>query len=111
MKPHIRISLDILAPRFLHSIEMNRASEPYYSICQATQMKGKTVERVEVGSRNEIDNVHQSKVLKIHFTDGSILGIDADSNVGNLAREVPGFKGEMFTSVLNCIGCQKNNLA
>ena len=71
-----------------------RASEPNYSICQATQMKGKTVERVKFGSRNEIADVHQSEVLKIHFTDGSILGIDTHSNVGNLAREVPGFKGE-----------------
>ena len=71
-----------------------RASEPHYSICQATRMKAKTVERVEFGSRNEIANVHQSEVLKIHFTDGSILGIDTHSNVGNLAYDVPGFKGE-----------------
>ena len=71
-----------------------RASEPHYSICQATDMKGKTVERVEFGSRNEIPNVHQSEVLTIHFSDGSILSIDTHSNVGNLAGEVPGFKGE-----------------
>lgn len=71
-----------------------RASEPNYSVCQATHMKGKTVERVEFGSRNEIANVHQSEVLTIHFTDGSILGIETHSNVGNLAHEIPGFKGE-----------------
>ncbi len=57
-------------------------------------MKGKTIEHIEFGSRNEIANVHQSEVLKIHFTDGSILGIDTHSNVGNLAHDVPGFKGE-----------------
>lgn len=70
------------------------ASEPNYSICQATQMKGKTIERVEFGSRNEIEGVHQSEVLTIYFTDGSILGIDTHSNVGNLAHEVTDFKGE-----------------
>lgn len=76
--------------------EIGKAAEPHYSICQASRMQGKTVERVESGSGKRIENVHQSEVIIIHFTDGSILSIDTGSNVGNLALEVSGLKGEDF---------------
>lgn len=63
-----------------------------YSICQADQMKGKTVERVEYGHREEYQETHQSEVLQIHFTDGSTLSIDTRTNVGNLADDIPDLK-------------------
>lgn len=48
-------------------------------------MEGKTVERVEYGFREPISNVHQSEVMILSFTDGSILGIDTGSNAAALA--------------------------
>ena len=50
--------------------------EPHYSICEATRMVGKTVENVEFGKRKDIEEVHQSEVLCVEFTDGEILGLD-----------------------------------
>ncbi|MBI5385671.1 MAG: hypothetical protein HZA90_13415 [Verrucomicrobia bacterium] len=76
--------------------KIGRPSELHYSICQATQMAGKTIERVEFGYGEEVEDAHRDEVLIIHFTDGSILGIDTGSNVGNLADEVPGLKAEAF---------------
>ena len=57
--------------------------EPNYSINKALQMIGKTVERIDVGFRREIEDVHQSEVIVVHFTDGSIMSIDTGSNAGN----------------------------
>ena len=60
------------------------APDPNYSTNQASRMVGKTVKKVEVGSRQEIEGVHQSEVIIIHFTDGSLLAIDTGSNAENL---------------------------
>ncbi len=56
-----------------------------YSIVQASRMKGKTIEKVEVGTRNDIDEVHGSEAMIIYFTDGSIMGLDTGSNAWNVA--------------------------
>jgi hypothetical protein len=61
--------------------------EDHYSICQATQMIGKTVKDVRFGMREADGCIHQSEALHIEFSDGSILGIDTGSNVGNIASE------------------------
>ena len=61
--------------------------EPHYSINGATQMVGKTVEKVEIGSRQETEEVHRSEVIIVHFTDGSIMSIDTGSNAGNFSCE------------------------
>ena len=53
------------------------------SVHSASQMIGKTVERVEAGVRKEIKGVHSMEAIHIHFTDGTILGIDMSSNVRN----------------------------
>ncbi|MFH1486811.1 MAG: hypothetical protein ABIH46_12140, partial [Chloroflexota bacterium] len=65
---------------------INRPPEAHYSIVQASRMKGKTVEKVEFGFRKEMEGVHESEALIIHFTDGSIMSLEAGSNVGNLVR-------------------------
>lgn len=51
---------------------INRPPEAHYSIVQASRMKGKTVEKVEFGFREEIEGVHESEALIIYFTDGSV---------------------------------------
>jgi hypothetical protein len=50
-------------------------------------MEGKTVERVKCGVREKYENVHESQVLIIYFTDGSIIGIDTGSNIANLVDD------------------------
>lgn len=54
--------------------------ESHYSICKATKMEGKTVEKVWFGMRKEIKDVHQSEVLYMQFTDGEIMAIETGSN-------------------------------
>ena len=58
--------------------------EPHHSICTATRMVGKTVESVEFGKREDIEDVHQSEVLRMKFTDGEILAMDTGSNASDL---------------------------
>ena len=58
--------------------------ESHYSICEATRMVGKTVETVEFGKREDIEDVHQSEVLCVKFTDGAMLAMDTGSNALNL---------------------------
>ncbi len=57
------------------------------SALQSMSMQGKTIEKVEVGCRSRIDNVHQSEVMILYFTDGSQMSIDTGSNAGNLRCE------------------------
>ena len=59
-------------------------------------MEGKTVERVEYGFREDIDGVHGSEVLVVHFTDGSIMSLDTGSNAWNLTDEYDGLHPEDF---------------
>ena len=58
--------------------------ESHYSICEATRMLGKTVKSVEFGMREAIEDVHQSEVLCVKFTDGAMLAMDTGSNALNL---------------------------
>jgi hypothetical protein len=73
------------AKRWLPAI--TRSPEAHYSITQALRMRGKTVERVEVGFREDIEGVHGSEAMIIYFTDGSIMGLETGSNAGNLELE------------------------
>jgi hypothetical protein len=57
-----------------------RPPEPNYSINRAVQMKGKTVETVQIGFREQYEGAHASEAIIIHFTDGSILSIDTGCN-------------------------------
>ena len=57
-----------------------RDAESHYSICQSKKMEGKTVEKVWFGMREEIEDVHQSEVLYMQFTDGEILAMQIGSN-------------------------------
>lgn len=71
-----------------------RAPQPNYSIVQASRMEGKTIERVEVGTREDIKGVHGSEAIIIHFMDGSIMGLDTGSNAWNVATTERPFHAE-----------------
>ena len=62
-----------------------RGPEPNYSINGASRMVGKTVAKVEFGFRHDIKGVHQSELILMYFTDGSIMSIDTGCNAGNLS--------------------------
>ena len=76
--------------------DINRPPEGHFSIVQASNMIGKTIERVELGFRKEMKGVHGSEALIIHFTDGSIMGLVSGSNAGNIANEENGLRPEDF---------------
>lgn len=79
-----------------HLPKISQPAQPNYSICEAVRMRGKTVEHVEFGTREQVQDAHRTEVLIIHFTDGSILSLDTHSNVGNLADDIPDLKCEDF---------------
>jgi hypothetical protein len=68
-----------------HLPRIGSPSEPNYSINALSRMVGKTVSKVEYGFREEIKGVHQSELVIIHFTDGSIMSIETGSNARNLS--------------------------
>lgn len=68
--------------------------QPNYSIVEASRMNGKTIEKIEVGTREDIKEVHGSEAIIIHFTDGSIMGLDTGSNAWNVATSEKPFHAE-----------------
>ncbi len=71
-----------------HLPRVVRPPEPNYSINDAALMVGRTISKVEFGFRHDIKGVHQSELLLIYFSDGSVMGIDTGSNAANL-RDTP----------------------
>jgi hypothetical protein len=61
--------------------------EANYSIATLPRIEGKTVARVECGLRRKHPKLHQSEAMILHFTDGSSLGIETGSNIGNLSHD------------------------
>lgn len=59
-------------------------------------MEGKTVDKMEFGFRQDIEGVHGSEALIIHFTDGSIMSIDTGSNVRNILGFENAVRPEQF---------------
>ena len=55
---------------------------------RSEKMVGKTVKKVSCGMREHNDDLHQSHVLRIEFTDDSILHIETASNVQNIMHDV-----------------------
>lgn len=71
-----------------HLPRIVRSPEANYSVNDAARMEGRTISKVEFGFRHDIEGVHQSELLLIYFSDGSIMGIDTGSNAANL-RDKP----------------------
>jgi len=84
------------AQQRLPKIDRDRKPEVQYSINQIRTIVGKTVEHVEYGFCQPIEGVHQSEAIILHFTDGSILGIDTGSNAANIASDYKGLNPEDF---------------
>ena len=55
---------------------------------ESEKMEGKTVKKVSCGIREHSNNQHRSDVLKLEFTDGSILHIQTGSNVQTIRDDV-----------------------
>ena len=53
----------------------------------APKLIGKTIKNVTFGIREDNKNLHQSDVLLLEFTDGSILSIQTGSNAKNVAYD------------------------
>lgn len=79
---------------WLPKIDRTRPPHPNSLITRAPKFVGKTVERVDYGFREEYENAHDSELLIIYFTDGSILGIDTATNALNLETSFNGFKAK-----------------
>ncbi len=71
-----------------HLPRIVRPPEPYFSINDAALMVGRTISKVEFGFRHDIKGVHESELLLVYFSDGSVMGIDTGSNAANL-RDKP----------------------
>ena len=76
--------------------KINHLRRPHSSIVEATRMEGKTVEKVEVGYREDRKGVHGSEVIIMHFTDGSIMGLETGSNAANVSSRSDGVRPEDF---------------
>jgi len=68
--------------------------KPNYSINQATEMVGKTIDSVKIGFQEVSSKVHQTEMLVIVFTDGTQLAISTGSNVGNVMSKIERDKGK-----------------
>lgn len=85
------------ALRILPPVDPDRPAE-LHSIVAADNIVGKTIERIQCGFRKRLAGVHDSEVLIVHFTDGSILGVDTGSNAYNLADGRSGLGAEDFNA-------------
>lgn len=67
-----------------------------YSINGIRKAVGKTVQSVEIGTRESLTRLHESEAIILHFTDGTSLGIDTGSNVQNVAGNHKGMDEQEF---------------
>ena len=70
----------------LPKIDKNKSIESHYSICEASRMESKTIEKVWFGLREDMKGEHQSEVLYLKFTDGEVLAMETGSNASDLER-------------------------
>lgn len=66
--------------------------EPTYSICQISNIEGKTISRVEFGWRESNPELHDSEMIILHFDDQSKVAIRTGSNFLSLRNERNGLK-------------------
>ena len=60
---------------------------PILKLEEIKKAVGKTIKSIEFGATEKIPNVHQNEAMIIHFEDGSSLGVDVGSNIGNLCAD------------------------
>jgi hypothetical protein len=71
-------------PKFNNDLKI----EANYSINQAHDMVGKTIESVQIGFQDTGSKVHQTEMIVIKFTDGTQLALSTGSNVGNIISQI-----------------------
>ncbi|MDI3440223.1 hypothetical protein QLG07_12200 [Erwinia sp. V90_4] len=71
-------------PKFSNNLKI----EANFSINQANDMVGKTIESVQIGFQDTGSKVHQTEMIVIKFTDGTQLAISTGSNVGNIISQI-----------------------
>lgn len=71
-------------PKFSNDLKI----KANYSINQAHDMVGKTIESVQIGFQDTGSKVHQTEMIAIKFTDGTQLAISTGSNVGNIISQI-----------------------
>jgi hypothetical protein len=75
------------AMRYLPSFDPSRPLQPNYAVANALRVAGKEVVRVQAGYRMPKAGRHDSEAVIFEFSDGSLLSIDAVTNIGQLMRE------------------------
>jgi len=85
--------------RYAAKNRLPHISSPSYcdkTIDDISQMNGKTITKIEYGFREDRNDEHKSEVIIIHFTDGSIIGIDTILDGIQLLNEKTDLKPEDF---------------
>lgn len=72
----------------LPKFDKHNEIEANYSITQARDLVGKTVESIEIGFAERHPQLHQRELLIISFTDGTKLAISTGSNVQNVILDL-----------------------
>lgn len=62
------------------------------------RMVGRTIESVEYGLREAFEDAHGSDVVRIRFTDGSVIGFEAHSNACNVSSAHGDFSPSEFNT-------------
>lgn len=72
------------AMKHLTQIDLANPVQPHYSISQVGSVEGKTISRAEFGFARKRPGAAEREAIILHFTDGSSVGIDMASNLGQL---------------------------
>ena len=78
--------------------EIHRAVHNESFLHKLSFVNGKTVQRVEYGIRRDHEGLHGSDAMILHFSDGSILGVETGSNASNVASRHDGMRPEEFSA-------------
>lgn len=73
--------------RYLPRFDSSRPLQPHYAVAKALRVAGKQVVRVQAGYRSPEAGQHDSEAVIFEFSDGSLLSIDAVTNIGQLLQE------------------------
>ena len=72
------------ALKHLPTFDESRPAEANYGICNAYRGRGKQIVEVRAGYRSPTAGLHDSEALILEFSDGSMLSIDALTNIRQL---------------------------
>ncbi len=79
-----------------HIQTIDRPMVNSFGVAHMNRIIGRTVARVESGLRENFEEAHSSDVILIHFTDGSVLGLDTGTNACNVSSSHGDFPPSEF---------------